>query len=103
MRLCPSDEGLLIAGTYLAITFITSDIDFAIGDCPLDTAIVFMRVRAIGKTARIDKRADVSKISGDFFGDNVPQLKLANAGRVDQMTAAFKRNQFSAGCICRPF
>ena len=51
-------------------------------------------MRAVGELAAVDEGADVAKETVDFFGDHVPQLKLANPGGVDQVTAVFQRDQF---------
>src|SRR5262249_41159717 len=57
------------------------------GDRALDCAAVLVRVGPIGISAERHKRAKLRKESFDFFRNDVPQLELADAGRIDHPTA----------------
>jgi hypothetical protein len=45
--------------------------------------------------AQADEGTQVAEEAGDFLGHDVPKLKLAHAGRVDDVAAAGRR--------CKPF
>ncbi len=83
---------------HLAITLIASNIEFSVGDCPFDGAIVFMRVGAVRKLAAVDEGANIAEVTDDFCGNHVPQLELPDSRRVDEMPATRQRNQNRRGC-----
>jgi hypothetical protein len=71
-----------------AITFISPGIEPAIGHGVFHGAVRFVTVRAIGEFALVDKRPQIAEEAGDLGGDDVPKLKLPNAGRVDHIAVA---------------
>lgn len=56
---------------------------------------IFMDVRAIWITAMAGERSNVTKKTGQFAGDDVPELKLSHAGGVDDGASEGKRKNFS--------
>ena len=59
-----------------------------------------MGVGTVRKFAAVDKGTDVSEHACDLCRDYIPQLKLADARRVDDVTTSIKRNQFGrGGCV----
>ena len=57
-----------------------------------------MGVGTIGKAAQADVRAEVAVQASDFFRNDVPQLKLADARSIDNVAADFQRDQASDRC-----
>ena len=73
--------------TEMAIALVAAGVEPAVGDGVFDGAVGFVRVGAVGKAAEADVGADVAVEAGDFFGDDVPELELADAGRIDDEAA----------------
>ena len=80
---------------HLAIAFVAPSVQTAVGHRILDGADRFVRVRAVWKLAQADIWTKISKEANDFLRDDVPQLKLANSRRVDDIPAHIQRNQLS--------
>ena len=72
----------------VAKALVAAGVEQVVGHGVFDGAVGFVRVRAVGKAAAADVRADVAIEAGDFFGDHVPQLELPDAGRIDDEAAA---------------
>ena len=70
----------------MAVAFVTPHVEAPVGHGVFDGAVFFVAVGAIGEIAAAHVGADVSKVTGDFFGDYVPKLELANARRIDDAT-----------------
>src|SRR4051794_37954515 len=89
----PQLISLFITGSQVTIALVPPSVEAAIGDGVFDGAVRFVCVRAVGKAAETDVGTDVAIKSGDFFGDDVPQAKLADARRIDDEATDFQRNQ----------
>ena len=81
----------LIPISNRAVTLVPSRVDLSIGYGPLDGTLIFVSMTAVGKTALVNERPDVAKVPGDLFRDDVPQLHLPDARRVDQVTFSIQR------------
>ncbi len=57
------------------------------------------RMRAIGKPAQADVRTEIPVEAGHFFGNHVPQLKLPDAGRVDDMPPSDRGSNCAADVV----
>ena len=100
MESCPLRGAGKCSGLFehLAITFITSCIESAIGDGVLYGAATFVSVRAIGELAQVYVATQIAKEPGDFLWNDIPQLKLPDAGGVDDKAAHVQRNELCGGC-----
>src|SRR5436190_567671 len=86
-------DSFLASATYVAKAFIPPRIQSVVGDGVFDGAIGLVRVGAVGEAAKADVGPNVAIEAGDFFGHDVPKLKLPDAGRIDDEAADFERNQ----------
>src|SRR5262249_61726258 len=68
-----------------------------------DRAALFVRVRAIRKGAQRHERAEFGEESLDFFGNDVPELELADAGRIDDPAAEVELDEFGGRRRVSPF
>lgn len=82
----------------MTVALVTSFIKPAVGDGVFDGAIVLMRVGAVGKAARVDVRPEVPKKAFDFVGRDIPELELADARSIDDVSARAQRQQPCRGC-----
>ena len=89
-----------VAGEQVTITLVTPRVEPAVGHGILDRTIRFVRVSAVRKAALADEGANVAVVAGHFLTHHVPQLKLANARRVDDVTAAGQRQQVGPWSWC---
>ena len=48
---------------------------------------------AVGIAAEVDVGAQIAVVAGDLLGNHVPQLKLADAGRIHHVPTRGQRNQ----------
>ena len=70
----------------------------------LDRAAVLVRVRAVGEAAQRHKRPKLGEEALHFLGDDVPQLELADARRIDDPAAEVELGSARAVVVvCRPF
>ncbi len=86
-----------VARADLHVAFVAPGVDPAIGHGIFHCTMVFVRVGAIGKAAAAYVGSQFAEVTGDFFRDHVPKLKLANAGRVDDVAAERQRDELG-GC-----
>src|SRR5262245_11037295 len=87
----------LVAGPQVAIALVPPGIEAAIGDGVFHGALGLVSMRAVGIAAVTDVGADIAVVAGDFFGHDVPKLKLSNARRIDDEAAHRQRNQAGDG------
>jgi len=95
-RLAGSNR-LLFVALNLAVALVASHIDFSVGHRVFNLAIFFMRVSTVWKSTCHDKGSNLPKVTTHLFGNHVPQLKLSNPWRVDQVSAEFQRDQLGSG------
>src|SRR5262245_49798588 len=77
----------------MAITLVPPHVESAVGYGVFHRAMRLVRVRAVWKAAEADVRANVAVVARDLLGNHVPELKLANARRIDHVAAHRQRNQ----------
>ena len=85
------------------VAFVPAGVDPAVGHGVFHRAVVFVRVCAVGEAAAADVRPQLSEEAGHFFGDDIPELELPHAGRIDYVTAKRKGDQSAVVVVCRPF
>ena len=85
VRIKDDTGSIRLAEEQAAVAFVASQIETAIGHGAFDGALLFMGMGAIGEPAEADVRANVAVEAGDFLGNHVPELELANAGCIDDV------------------
>ena len=70
---------------------------FLVGYGVFDGTLGFVRVGAVGKTAKTDVGANVAIQGGHLLRDDVPELKLADARGVDDVAAKTERPESGGG------
>ena len=70
---------------HCTITFVPPRIQPPVGNCVLDRAVGFVAMRAIGKSAMVDEWPHIAKKAGNFGRNHIPQLKLPDSGRIDDI------------------
>jgi hypothetical protein len=76
----------------LAKALVSPSIKTAVSDGIFDRTICFVCVRAVVEPARIDVWPQVAKVASHFFRNYIPQLKLPDAGGVENISAAEQRD-----------
>src|ERR1051326_5050612 len=66
-------------------------------DRAFDRATVFVRMRAVRIGTEMHEGVKLQKITFNFFGNDVPQLKLPDSRRVDDPAAHLQFDQLSRG------
>src|SRR5262245_32010808 len=83
----------LISRKQMTIAFVSPRIEPAVCHRVLHRALRLVLVRAVGKAAVADKRTNVTIVAGNFLGNYVPELELADARGIDHKAASSQRNQ----------
>ena len=60
-----------VAFADVAVGLVAANVDAAVGDGVLDSAAVFVRVRAVGELAVVFVGANVAEVAGNFFGYDI--------------------------------
>src|SRR4051794_29734691 len=84
---------VVVSRPDLYVALVATGVDPAVSNGVFHGTKVFVRVCAIGETAAAHVRAELAKVPGNLFGNHVPKLELADAGRVHDIAAEGKGNK----------
>ena len=80
------------------VTFISSDMDLTPVDRVLHGASGLVGVRAVGESTVVYVRAKLEEMTFELAGNHAPELELAEAWRIDHVTALLEPNQLGGRC-----
>ena len=86
----------------LQIAFVPSLVNLPPVDGLLDSTTGLVSVRAVGKAAVGNERAEFDEVTLEFAGAHAPELELAEPGGIDDIAARLEPNQLrgSRSCAC---